>query len=330
MKKIIEFIVNIALGISDLFSVISVRLIDKFEISINKSEHENKILENTIKTNEMLKKNSKKDEFKKREKIMKELVRKKIIKINELNSLSRSEYFIVIPKIYIKPNKGIRKKLFENEGFFENSVFKYFEKEGFTNLGTKWHPIYIKNREDLKKSFRKFRKLRKHLSNKLKSLIKKDNKSIKSTILKKSDDKDISEYFFDKNEKLKYEKYLFFDYALFSSLNLNEDNIISLNSEKGEEFLLKILSKEIQTITLKEIIIKKGIKSFLNEKFPKNVKKRLKNNEKSILDKLEIENFLKPINKQDMRKTLKNILGEKFDEKYLKEFMGIHDTIKDL
>jgi len=159
--KTLEFIANISLSISNFFSLIHIKIIDKFEININKPKHEKEILLNTqkIKSDIKIVLSNKEEEIKKlkeREKIIREIITKDLININQLNSISKSEYFIVIPKLYTKLNKESRKILFENEGFYQNSIFKYFQEQKFINLGKTWTPVYIKNRDELKTAFRNF------------------------------------------------------------------------------------------------------------------------------------------------------------------------------
>src|SRR3989339_79275 len=319
--KLVEIVANITLSISNIFSLIHVKIIDKFEININKPKHEDEILSNTTETNENVKilLSDKEEELKKlrdREKIIREIITKEIININNLNSISNSEYFIVVPKLYTKLNKDSRKILFENNGFYQNSIFEYFQDQNFINLGKTWTPIYIKNRDELKKGFRKFDIFKKFVDSKVSTLIKKDNDEIRA-------------YFFDNREKLRFKEYLFFEFMIVSSLNLNEENITIFDEETKINFISKILSHQIQDIKLKEIMIGGGIKLFLNESFPNDVKKDLKNNSDLLLNKLEINNYLEKINRRDLDKALKEILKEKYKKEYADEIMRVYNLVKD-
>src|SRR3989339_792177 len=79
--KLVEIVANITLSISNIFSLIHVKIIDKFEININKPKHEDEILSNTTETNENVKilLSDKEEELKKlrdREKIIREIITK--------------------------------------------------------------------------------------------------------------------------------------------------------------------------------------------------------------------------------------------------------------
>ena len=329
-----KIVANITLSISNIFSLIHVKIIDKFEININKPKHEDEILSNTTETNENVKilLSDKEEELKKlrdREKIIREIITKEIININNLNSISNSEYFIVVPKLYTKLNKDSRKILFENNGFYQNSIFEYFQDQNFINLGKTWTPIYIKNRDELKKGFRKFDIFKKFVDSKVSTLIKKDNEIIRKKIYDKKDNDEIRAYFFDNREKLRFKEYLFFEFMIVSSLNLNEENITIFDEETKINFISKILSHQIQDIKLKEIMIGGGIKLFLNESFPNDVKKDLKNNSDLLLNKLEINNYLEKINRRDLDKALKEILKEKYKKEYADEIMRVYNLVKD-
>ena len=108
--KLAETIANLFLSISNIFSLFHIRIIDKFQININKPRHEEEILSNTQKIDskvEVVLSNQENEikRLKEREKIIKEIVSKNLININNLNNLSKSEYFIVVPKLYTKLNK---------------------------------------------------------------------------------------------------------------------------------------------------------------------------------------------------------------------------------
>src|SRR3989339_531392 len=301
--KLVEIVANITLSISNIFSLIHVKIIDKFEININK--------------------------IKRKKEKNKENNKKKNININNLYSISNSEYFIVVPKLYTKLNKDSRKILFENNGFYQNSIFEYFQDQNFINLGKTWTPIYIKNRDELKKGFRKFDIFKKFVDSKVSTLIKKDNEIIRKKIYDKKDNDEIRAYFFDNREKLRFKEYLFFEFMIVSSLNLNEENITIFDEETKINFISKILSHQIQDIKLKEIMIGGGIKLFLNESFPNDVKKDLKNNSDLLLNKLEINNYLEKINRRDLDKALKEILKEKYKKEYADEIMRVYNLVKD-
>ncbi|MEX0932895.1 MAG: hypothetical protein WDZ77_02240 [Candidatus Pacearchaeota archaeon] len=310
------------------------KIIDKLEININKPKHEEEILRNTetIKVDVKTVLSNQEDEIKKlrdREKIIKEIVTKDLMSINRLNSISNSEYFIVIPKMYTKLKKENMRVLFENNGFYKNSVFKYFQEQNFVNLGKTWTPVYIKNRDELKKGFRNFKIFKKFIDSKSSSLIKKDNTRIKQAILNKRDDEAIKPYFFDEKGKLRTNEYLFFDFMIVSSLNLNEENVTIFDKEAKINFVSKILSHEIQDIKLKEIISKSGIKLFLNEIFPLDVRKILTENNDKLLVELKVQSFMDSINKRDLDSVLKNILKEKYKNNYTDEFMRVYNLIKD-
>ena len=127
--KTLEFIANISLSISNFFSLIHIKIIDKFEININKPKHEKEILLNTqkIKSDIKIVLSNKEEEIKKlkeREKIIREIITKDLININQLNSISKSEYFIVIPKLYTKLNKESRK----NEEVVSFKIYCLYEE----------------------------------------------------------------------------------------------------------------------------------------------------------------------------------------------------------
>lgn len=332
--KLAEIIANISLSISNMFSLLNIKIIDKFQININKPKHEREILSNTreIKTDVKIVLSNQEDEIKRlreREKIIKEIISKDLININNLNSISKSEYFIVIPKLYTKLNKESRQVLFENEGFYQNSLFRYFQEQDFINLGKTWTPVYIKNRDELKIGFRKFNFFKKFIDKKVVSLMKKDNEMIKKLLLKKKNVDLIKQYFFDEKGKLRFKEYLFFDFMIVSSINLNEENITILDKEARINFVSKILSHQIQDIKLKEIMIGGGIKLFINNSFPKEVRTQLVNNSSNLLLKLGINTFLDTINRKDLEKALEEILKKKYKKDYANEFMRVYNLVKE-
>src|SRR3989344_3596201 len=160
--KFIEFIIeklaNICLNISNIFSLFSIKLIDKLNINIYKPKYEEKILQNTddIKkdTRQILKDGEEIKKYKEKEKLIKELINRKIINVNNLNKVSNSEHFIIIPKIHLTINdKKVRKILFGEDGSFKNSIFGYFDEENFVNLGKRFSPIYLKDKYDIQESY---------------------------------------------------------------------------------------------------------------------------------------------------------------------------------
>ena len=159
--------------------------------------------------------------------------------------------------------------------------------------------------------------------------MKRDNEMIRKMLLKKKDNDLIKQYFFDENGKIRFSKYLFFDFMIVSSINLNEGNITILDKESKIKFISKILSYQIQDIKLKEIIIKAGIRLFLNENFPKEIKRELINNSSTLLRKLQVNTFLDLINRNDLEKALEEILKKKYKKDYANEFMRVYNLIKE-
>lgn len=334
MKKIIELLVKITRNISDLFNLFSIKLIDKFNINIFKPKKEEEIFENTEEIKKDVKKTLKNEKeikkYKDREKIIRDIINRKIININNLNKISNSEYFIIIPKLHMEINKEIRRILFEDErGVFKNSIFKYFEEKNFINLGKQFSPIYLKSRDELKDNYRDIKIFKKILDEKMNSLLKKDIKLIEKQIRKNKKNEKVKEYFYDKN-KLKDKKYLFFDFMIISSLNLNKENITLVDEKSKKEFLFKIVNQELQMANLKQIIIASGINFFLNAKYPQKIKEIIRKNEAEIKKSLNIQNFIGTINKEDLGNTLKSLLKEEYEDKYANEFMKIYNVIMGL
>jgi len=332
VKIIIEKIANLCISISNAFNLFSVKLIDKFQINIYKPKHEEEILQNTnaIKENtqKMLKKEDEEiKKYKDREKIIKELINREIINVNNLNKVSNSEHYIIIPRIYLNiRNKRIRRILFGKEGSFKNSIFKYFDEKNFINIGKKFAPIYLKDVKDIQKAYRGVLIFKKILDEKIERLLKEDNKEIIRLIQKHKNNREIKAFFL---EDVKNNEFLFLDYIIVSSLNLNKENItITKNAEKN--ILFKILTKEAQNVKLKEIILESGLRLFLDKEYPQNIKERLLKNESLIKQKLKIENFFQDINKVDFDTVLKELLSKDYKQIYSDNFFKIQGLIKDL
>ncbi len=332
IKFLIEKIANICLSISNVFSVFSIKLIDKFQINVYKPKYETEILQNTeeIKedTKNILKNEIEIKKYKDREKIIKELINREIININNLNKVSNSEHFIIIPRIYLTINdKKVRKILFKDNGSFKNSVFRYFDKEQFVNLGKKFSPIYLKDKYDIRKPYRDIFVFKKLLDDKLKELIKEDNKEIIKLIQRHKRRKEIKDFFGE--DDISNKKFIFLDYMVISSLNLNKENI-TVERETQKRFIFKILLNEAQNVKIKEIILDSGLKLFLNEDYPKHIQEKLLKNESNIKQKLNIKNFFDDINKSDFESVLKDILLENYNQIYIDNFFKIQKLIKEI
>ncbi|MCG2719709.1 MAG: hypothetical protein L6266_03170, partial [Nanoarchaeota archaeon] len=199
----------------------------------------------------------------------------------------------------------------------------------FIDLGKRFSPIYLKNRDDLKKGYQNILIFKKILDEKIDSLLKKDNEIIKKRIEKMKGEEEIRNYFYE-GDILKEDKYLFFDFMLISSVNLNKENVTLIDEKAKKDFLFRIVNQEIQEIKLKEIIINSGLKVFLNESFSSQIQKKLLKKESFIKENLRIDNFLEEINESDLKNLFEKILKEKYEEKYLKEFFKEHKLISNL
>ncbi len=329
---IIEKLANICLNISNVFNLFSIKLIDKLNINIYNPKHEEKILQNTedIKkdTQQILKDGEEIKRYKEKEKLIRELINRKIINVNNLNKVSNSEHFIIIPKIHLTINdKKIRKILFGEGGSFKNSIFDYFDQKNFINLGKKFSPIYLKDKYNIKQPYRNLAVFKRILDNKLKDLIYKDNKEIVRLIQRHKNRKEIKIFFEGKD--ISHEKFLFLDYMIISSLNLNKENI-TLEETAHKQFLLKILTKEAQDIKIKEVILESGLRLFLNEEYPANIKNKLLKEETNIKKRLKIDNFFSEINKSDFETILKELLSENYEQVYSDNFFKLQNLIKEL
>ena len=76
-------------------------------------------------------------------------------------------------------------------------------------------------------------------------------------------------------------------------------------------------------------MVKSGIRLFLNENFPKEIKRKLINNSSILLHKLQVNIFLDLINKNDLEKALEEILKKKYKKCYVNEFMRVYNLIKE-
>ncbi|MEK6917824.1 MAG: hypothetical protein AABW51_02650 [Nanoarchaeota archaeon] len=332
IKFIIEKLANICLSISNVFNLFSIKLIDKLNINIYKPKYEEKIFQNTESINKDTQQILKNDEdikrYKEKEKLIKELINRKIINVNNLNKVSNSEHFIVIPKIHLNINdKKVRKILFGEEGSFKNSIFSYFDQGDFVNLGKKFSPIYLKDKYSIKQPYRNISIFKKILDNKLKDLIYKDNKEIVRLIQRHKNRKEIKVFF--EGEDVSNKKFLFLDYMIISSLNLNKENI-TLEEGVHKQFLFKILTKEAQNIKIKEVILESGLKLFLNEEYLNFIKDKLLKNESTIKQKLKIDNFFEDINKNEFEKVLKQLLENDYQQIYSDNFFKLQSLIKEL
>jgi|SRR3989344_4711355 len=329
---IIEKIVNLSLSISNIFNLFSLKLIDKFNINIYKPKHEEEILKSVKENKQYLKKllinKSEIKRYEDREKIIKEIISQDIININNLSNISHSEHFIIILKLHLAiKNRKVRQILFGENGSFENSIFKYFDEENFVKLGKQFAPVYIKDKFEMKEPYRNMFVFKKLLDNRLKNLIAKDNQRILYLIQRYKNRKEIKNFF--QNLDVNNKKFLFLDYLIISSLNLNKENI-TIEGTTQKKFLFNILSNEAQNVKLKEIILQSGIKLFLNKKYPQNIRSKLLENEIFIKQKLKIENFFGEINKNDIENVLKMLLTKDYKQGYLDNFIKIQSIIKEL
>jgi len=335
LKFILEKIADITLNLSTFFSIIHVKIVDKLNINIYKPKYEEEILQNTETTKGDVKKLLSNEEelkkYKDREKIIKEIINQEIININNLNQVSKSEYYIIVANLYmLLGNKETRPIILGEEGSFKNSVTKYFEEKGYIKLGKKYSDVYLKSKSDLKKNYRNLIVFKKILDEKFKSMVEKDNSFLIKKINKVKKNKIIKEYFYDSEGKLKKEKYLFFDYMIISTLNLNKENITIIDKKAQQKFLFTILNKEIQNVKLKEIISESGLKFFLNKEYPSEIKKKILGKESSIKRSLKIGNFLEDLNKDDLTKTFQDILKKDFEEQYINAFFNKYNLVRDL
>ena len=332
IEILIEKLVNICLSISNVFNVFSIKLIDKFQINIYKSKHEERILQNTeeIKadTTRILRNEEEIKKYKEKERLIKELINQDIINVNNLNKVSNSEHFIIIPKIHLTINdKKVRKILFGEDGSFKNSIFGYFDEENFVNLGKRFSPIYLKDKYDIQESYREMAVFKRVLDNKLKDLIKKDNQEIIDLIRRHKNRREIKVFL--EEQKSLNEKFLFLDYMIISSLNLNKENI-TLGENAQKRFLFKILIKEAHDVKIKEIILESGLRFFLNKEYPADIKDKLLKNESVIKQKLKVKSFFDNINKNDLETILKELLYRNYQQNYLDNFFKIQNLIKGL
>ena len=150
--KLAEIVAKISLSISNVFSLIHIKIIDKFEININKPKHEKEILENTSETRLNVKRilgnQDEIDRLKEREKIIREIINKNLINVNDLNKLSKSEYFIVIPKLYIKLNKET-KTPFWISGDWVCDLHEKADREDYLEKQKQYRKVYGMDEVDI-------------------------------------------------------------------------------------------------------------------------------------------------------------------------------------
>ena len=279
--------------------------------------------------------------------LLKQILDKKIFDKKKLLETIKGEYFLLIvfafprlPRIGFNEKdkeiieKFLRKKLEDKKNTNKRNYTIFLtEKLKFKKLGYSTSTNFFVKIEDLPNDLRKINNLKDYLEKNL-ILQQREEWALIINLLSKSRNHKIMRYVNKIKEKSFDQLYNISFYL--DSINFKKENVFvqDENSFLITNFLKleDLISDKKNLESLKENFKFFDISLFFTNTIPKEIKETLSldENQGKIKSDLSIENFFEDLNKEDLKKVFIEILGKKYEEKYINSFYNKQRVFRNL